>query len=472
MHACSAKVNSPSARFGLVFRAAILVVVGAVVFGSTVDSEGLDFHPPNAAAQSSSLPDVTGVFESQKSKVVTVQAEVAGQGGSGSPFFEQGPSRPQVGQGSGFVLDSEGHIVTNHHVVANTDEIKVSFKNGDSYDAELVGSDKKFDIALLKIEADRELEAASLGKSDDAEVGQWVVAIGNPFGLNYSVTAGVISAKGRTIGHSPYDNFIQTDASINPGNSGGPLFNLDGEVIAVNSAIIRNGQGIGFAVPIEMVQNIVPQLKSKGYVERGYMGAVLQPLDDKLAESYGVPEDHGVLIGDIQEGRPADEAGLKRGDIVLAFDGERVHKLQQLMFEVAEKPPGTEASITVLRDGDERTFDLTLAGRPDSDGPPRSSKPKSKGDARLGVRVSPLPDELARRLEIEPGSGVFVKGLQSGSPAAGVLQKGDVITQFGREDIQTPDDLKRALDKHDPGDVVRMLVVRRGREMFLAVRLR
>lgn len=425
-----------------------------------------------AHAQSSDLPNVAQVFEGQKSSVVTVKSEMSG--GSSAPFFRGGPgkNRPQVGQGSGFIIDDEGHVITNHHVVARADDINVSTKSGKTYGATLIGSDKKFDIALLKLDTDDALNPVEFGDSSELNVGEWVVAIGNPFGLNYSVTAGVISAKGRTIGHSPYDNFIQTDASINPGNSGGPLFNLDGEVIGVNSAIIRNGQGIGFAVPIDMVKEILPQLKDKGYVERGYIGARLQPLTGELAKSYGVSEQHGVLVGSVQPDGPADEAGLKRGDIVVRFDGERVHRLQELMFAVAETKPGTEATLTVLRGGEKTELTVELASRPDSEGPPQSSRSSSEGDASLGVRVVALDSKLARRLDAEPGSGVVVEEVQKGSPAGEVLRKGDIIQKVDSTAIESPEDLKAALEKREPGEIIRLSIKRRGTQQFVAVRLR
>ena len=451
---------------------ALALLAAAAVYAAQLGPGGVQPGLPEAGAQTSGLPDVAGVFETQKSKVVTVKAQTAGSSRSFNPFSGSGPSVPRVGQGSGFIIDAEGYVLTNHHVVAEADEIKVSLHNGDSYEAELIGSDKKLDIALLKIDTDDELPAVDLGSSEDARVGEWVVAIGNPFGLNYSVTAGVISAKGRTIGHSAYDNFIQTDASINPGNSGGPLFNLDGKVIGVNSAIIRNGQGIGFAVPIDMVRDIVPQLKEKGYVERGYIGASLQALTGRLAESFGVQENHGVLVGSVQKGRPADEAGLRRGDIILTFDGQRVHRVQELMFAVAEKEPGSSVEMTILRDGNKKRLSVTLTSRPDSEGPPRQSKSREEGGASLGVSVSRVTPEIARRLRVEPGSGVVIREIQPGSPASKVLERGDVILQINDTKIDASDDLKKVLEANSPGDVVRIRLKRRGKSMYTAVRLR
>jgi len=456
-------------RIGFVLAAALIVGFG-IGFGVGGPSWGVS----TVRAQSSTPSEVSSVFRNQKSKVVTVQSKMGSQEGSQSRRRSRGgPGMPRVGQGSGFVVDPSGYIVTNHHVVADAKRIEVTLADGETYEAELVGSDEKLDIALLNIEAGRELEAVEFGDSGAVRVGQWVVAVGNPFGLNYSVTTGVVSAKGRSIGQSPYDNFIQTDASINPGNSGGPLFDLEGRVIAVNSAIIRNGQGIGFAVPAEMVRKIIPQLREKGYVERGYIGARLQPLNRRLAETFGVSKHHGVLVGSVQSGRPAERAGLRRGDIVLKFGGERVHRVQELMFAVAESSPGSNVEVTVLRDGDRKTYELELAARPDaSRSAPRSESSSEEGTARLGVRVKPLSSELARRLGTDDDEGIVVDDVQSGSPAARVLQAGDIIRTFGGTAVAHPDDLAEALDAYDSGAVVRMRIERRGRKMFVAVRLR
>jgi serine protease Do len=299
--------SSPSPGVGLA-QAATPVEAARASSGAAAGSQ--------ARATSYGLPNVSRVFEQQKNKVVAITSEIAGKK-MVSPFFGRSfRSQPRVGQGSGFIVGEEGYILTNNHVVDGASEITVILKNGDSYPAEVVGTDEKTDIALLKIEPDAKLPAVELGDSGDLRVGQWVVAIGNPFGLDYSVTAGIVSAKGRNIGHGPYDHFIQTDASINPGNSGGPLFNMKGEVIGVNTAIRRNGQGIGFAVPIDIVKRVIPQLRKHGYVSRGYLGAGIQALNDELAASFGVEENAGVLIGSIVSDGPAARAGIRPGEII------------------------------------------------------------------------------------------------------------------------------------------------------------
>ncbi len=456
--------------------ALLLVGLGGVPDVESTSDETAPWGPSSAHAQSASgVPNITEVFKNQKSAIVAVKAKTGGASGRSSmnPFFRRRPNIPRVGQGTGFVIDPSGYILTNHHVVQEADEITVSLPNGDSYEAELVGSDQKFDIALLKVEADEPLESIEFGSSEETEVGQWVVAIGNPFGLNYSVTTGIVSAKGRTIGHSPYDNFIQTDASIKPGNSGGPLFKLDGEVVGVNSAIIKGGQGIGFAVPIDMVKNILPQLKEKGYVERGYIGARLQPLNEELASTFDVSTNYGVLIAGVEEDGPADEAGLTKGDIVTKFDGERVRRVQELMFAVAEVSPGESATMTVRRNGEMEQFELTLAARSKDRRAERSSGgSKEKTSAPdLGVKVVPLDRQLAQRLRAKPGEGVVVREIDSGAPASQILKRGDIIKQIGDTTITSPQAFRRALTSHESGDVVRIRLQRSGQMMFVAVPL-
>lgn len=353
-----------------------MVGVVAVLLGCALAAAAVMAPSPAAGHE---MPDVTSVFENQKEAVVAIKAKKEMPRSRHPLFGMPTPRQPRVGQGSGFIIDSKGFVLTNHHVVADTDSIKVAMSNGETYDAELVGSDEKFDIALLELKADRTFPAVNMGDSSELKVGQWVVAIGNPFGLDFSVTTGVVSAKGRSIGHSAYDNFLQTDAAINPGNSGGPLFNLEGEVVGVNTAIIKGGQGIGFAVPIDMVQSILPDLKKKGYVERGYLGVRLQSLSEELAETFGVKQDKGVLIASVLDDSPAAKAGIQRGDIVVKFDGERTRSVQDLMFAVAKRTPGEEASVTVWRDGDQKKVTLTLEARPDSQARTRSERSSEEG---------------------------------------------------------------------------------------------
>lgn len=423
-----------------------------------------------SAAFADGFPDVASLFEKQKASVVSVQTEVAPQPGQTMPFFGNPQPGPQRGTGSGFVVDPKGYVITNNHVVEGAQKITVKLENGDQFDAALIGSDANTDIALLKVETPRELPAVTFGDSSNLKVGEWVVAIGNPFGLDYSVTAGIISAKGRNIGAGPYDDFLQTDASINPGNSGGPLFNLDGEVIGVNTAIIRHGQGIGFAVPINMVTSVMGQLKKSGYVVRGYMGAGIQPLDDRLAKSFGLPREHGVLIGSIEDGGPAASAGLRPGDIVTHFDGRRVREVQELLLAVAEARPGARTDVRVLREGQKLRISLLVAERPDARrADVRPASDSSKSTDRLGVQVRKVDARLAARLGQASPSGVIVERVLSGSPASQALRPGDVILQVGSTGVADEREFFEAVSKSD--GLVRLLVMRDGRTTFVAIAL-
>lgn len=442
-------------------------------------AQAADPHRPQRSSEqtlpqpdSYGLPNVSQVFEQQKDKVVAITAQVPGKQ-MVNPFWG-GPmhSQPQTGQGSGFIVDEDGYIITNNHVINGASEITVILKNGHSHPAKVVGHDEKTDIALLKIKADVKLPAVKLGRSDTLKVGQWVVAIGNPFGLDYTVTAGIISAKGRNIGAGPYDNFLQTDASINPGNSGGPLFNMRGEVIGVNTAIRRDGQGIGFAVPIDMVKQVVPQLREHGYVSRGYLGAGIQEMDATLAASFGVRERSGVLIGSVDAGGPAAEAGIRPGDIVTKFNGKPTRNARELLLAVAETRPGEKASAEVIRDKKTSKMIIAVTERPDSSRPSVMPAKESQSGDVLGLKVAPVTPELAQRFGATAGKGVIIESVQPNSPVARVLRPGDIIEQIGDKSIATEQDLKATLaPKNMRKKPLRLLIRRDGRSMYLAIQL-
>lgn len=439
----------------------VVILIGFAAWTSSTSME------LGSAAHAQALPDVANLFERQKDRVVSVQTEV---GRAVNPF-DRTPMRQ--GQGSGFIVDSTGYIVTNNHVIQGASRILVGFENGDSFPATLVGTDTSTDIALLKIDAKRPLGAVVLGDSSALRVGEWVVAIGNPFGLDYSVTAGIISAKGRNIGAGPYDNFIQTDASINPGNSGGPLFNMRGEVVGVNTAIIRDGQGIGFAVPIDMVKAMLPQLKANGRVSRGFMGAGIQPLDDDLARAFKLPRKHGVVIGSLEDGGPAASAGLRPGDVVTHFNQRRVTDTQELLLAVAESPPGKPVAVQYVRDGKEVSTSLVVGERPDArtaaqNQPAQNQPAQSQTVASLGITVVPMDAQLAQRLGVKPDQGVVITQVTMGSPGAKVLRPGDVILQVGSVPVRSQNDLEKALVKST--QVYRFLIQRGGRTIFVAVK--
>ncbi|MCJ7616631.1 MAG: DegQ family serine endoprotease, partial [Desulfobacterales bacterium] len=361
--------------------------------------------------------------------------------------------------GSGFIIDKEGYIVTNNHVVEDADKIKVKLKNGKEFDAEIVGRDPNTDIALIKIKSKNNLPVVKLGDSDALQVGQWVVAIGSPFGLEHTVTAGIVSAKGRIIGSGPYDDFLQTDASINPGNSGGPLINMGGEVIGINTAIIASGQGIGFAIPINHAKKIIDQLKSSGEVTRGWLGIGIQDLSEELAEYYGIKEGKGVLVTEVFPGDPADEAGIKPKDIVLSINGKKVENTRELGKLIADTSVGDTVKIKALRNGIEKTFPVKIVKREDER---VSSQTPSKGnDSELGIRVSELTSEITRRFEIAEISGVIVIDVEPESQGAqaGVMV-GDIIKEINHQPITTVKDYKKEIKELKKGDSILMFIKR------------
>lgn len=380
-------------------------------------------------------------------------------------FFGDMPRREfkQRSLGSGFCIDKAGYIVTNYHVIENADKIKVKLKNGKEYDAEIVGRDAKTDIALIKVKSWRNLKAVKLGDSDALKVGEWVVAIGSPFGLEHTVTAGIVSAKGRVIGSGPYDDFIQTDASINPGNSGGPLINMKGEVVGINTAIFsRSGGnvGIGFAIPINLARGIIDQLKASGTVTRGWLGVSIQDLTPELAEYYGVKDDKGALVGEVFKGDPADKAGIKPKDVIIEVDGNKVEDSRQLSQKIAGVPVGGEITVKVVRDGKKKTFRVKIVKRTDGKESLALKQPVEKTD--LGMTVSTLAGELARRYGISEDQGVVVVGVERGGPADKAdVQEGDLILEIDHKPIKTLEDYQSQIKKVKKGDTVPFLIKRK-----------
>jgi serine protease Do len=376
------------------------------------------------------------------------------------PFSERGPSRDfkQRSLGSGFIISKDGYIVTNNHVIDNADEIKVKLADGKEYDAKLVGRDPNTDLALIKIKGSSDLVPLEMGDSDNLDVGSWVVAIGSPFGLEQTVTAGIVSAKGRVIGAGPYDNFIQTDASINPGNSGGPLLNMNGEVVGINTAIVAQGQGIGFAIPVKMAQGIIAQLKDHGSVTRGWLGVGIQDLTPELAEYYGMKDKKGVLVSQVFKGDPAEKAGVKSNDIIIAVDGKPVNTSRELSATIAGLEVGKRTAITVVRNGKEETFYAELAKRQDADLVARQEL-EDNGD--LGMQVTELTPEAARRFgHAEDEKGILVVGVQPGSKAdAAGIQQGDLLKEVNRKPVDSLKSLTSEL-KDKSGDSVQFLVKR------------
>ncbi|MEW6672035.1 MAG: DegQ family serine endoprotease [Thermodesulfobacteriota bacterium] len=386
-------------------------------------------------------------------------------------FFgeEQQRDYKQRSLGSGFIIDKEGFIVTNNHVVENADKIKVKLKNGDEYDAEIVGRDANTDIALIKIKAKNSLPVLKIGDSDAIKVGQWVVAIGSPFGFEQTVTAGIVSAKGRVIGSGPYDDFIQTDASINPGNSGGPLINLAGEAVGINTAIIASGQGIGFAIPINMAKGIIEQLKTSGEVTRGWLGVAIQPISKELADYYGIKDGKGVLVTEVFSGDPADKAGIKPRDIILEVNNKKMEESRDLTRIIANTAVGETVTIKILRDGQEKLFRVEVAKREEAK--LASRQPEQKHEDALGIRVTDLTAEVARRFNLKEPEGVIVVGVEAESKGdeAGV-QVGDIIKEVNHQAVQTSADYGRAVAGVRPGETIQ-LFIRRMNTGFIVVKL-
>jgi len=371
--------------------------------------------------------------------------------------------------GSGFIIDKEGYIVTNNHVVENADKIEVLLKDEKKFDAKIVGRDVNTDLALIKIESGRNLPVLKFGDSDAIKVGQWVVAIGNPFGLEHTITAGIISAKGRVIGSGPYDDFLQTDASINPGNSGGPLINMKGEVVGINTAIIAGGQGIGFAIPVNLAKGIIDQLKNSGEVTRGWLGVGIQDISDEVAEYYGIEEKIGVLVTEVFPGDPADKVGIKPKDIILSVNGKKVSTARELTGVIADTGVGDAVRIKVLRNGTTKTFKVKIAKREDAKVSARRTPKEHKDE--LGIRVTELTPELARRFNIKETEGVIVAGVEPGSKAAeSGLSVHDIIKEVNHRNITTVNDLNKAISKTKDGETINMFIWRMNRG-FLVIKI-
>jgi serine protease Do len=391
-----------------------------------------------------------------------------------SPFLHQGGRGPrdegegdavmkQQALGSGFLIDEEGHVVTNAHVIDGADKVKVRLADDREYQAKVVGKDVRLDVAVLKLEnPPSDLPTTALGSSEALRVGEYVVAIGNPFGLGNTVTMGIVSAKGRTIGAGPYDDFIQTDASINPGNSGGPLFNLRGQVVGINTAINPQGKGIGFAIPIDAVRDVVPQLLATGHVSRGRIGVVIQGMDDDLAKAVGLDHAHGALVEDVEPGSPGDKAGIKSGDVIVSVDGQDVPHSEDLPRLVARHAPGTQVKLAVFHERQKHDVAVTLAALKD-DGDHADATPQESSDG-ASDRASALGIAVA-----EEDGHVVVARVASDGPSDGKLRPGDVIEEVGGQRIAGAGELASKVRAAAAGQPI-LLRVKRGDQMqFVAI---
>ena len=386
------------------------------------------------------------------------------RGGGGDEVLKQ------KALGSGFLVDAQGHVVTNAHVVDGADTVKVKLADEREYAAKVIGKDPRLDLAVLELQNAKDLPVPeALGSSGDLRVGEYVVAVGNPFGLGHTVTMGIVSAKGRTIGAGPYDDFIQTDASINPGNSGGPLFNLRGQVVGINTAINPNGKGIGFAIPVDMLKDVLPQLISTGHVSRGRLGVIIQGVDEPLAKALGMDHPKGALVGEIESGGPAERAGIAAGDVIVQVDGTDVPHSEDLPRIVARHAPGSKVSLKVLRDKQAKTFNVTLEslkdekaqGEDDDDAPSTSASPASPSARKLGIEVSDAP-----------GGGVLVRRVVSGSAAEGELAPGDVIVEINKAPLAHAAELGPKVAASPKGDPILLRVKREGKLRFVAIDLK
>lgn len=433
--------------------------------------------------QASTLPDFTQLVEDNAPAVVNISTEQKVQ--TGRPqipdmfrrFFEgmedQLPMPESEGEslGSGFLISADGFILTNHHVVADASRIIVRMQDGSEKEARLIGSDPRSDLALLQIDGNG-LPSVKIGSSESLKVGEWVLAIGAPFGFESTVTAGIVSAKGRSLPSENYVPFIQTDVAINPGNSGGPLFNLDGEVIGINSQIVsRNGgfMGLSFAIPIDMAMEVVAQLKEKGRVSRGWLGVLIQPVDRELAESFGLDKPAGALVSQVMDGSPAEKAGFQVGDVVVEFNGREIGQSGQLPQVVGLLAPGTRAEAVVMRDGKRKTLKVTVEELPEDLAGQPALSPKAPGAATLGLRVEALSGEQLADLGLE--HGVQVMEVAEGPAASAGIRRGDVLVSLNNRPLKDPKTLSSLVADLPEGAVVPVLLHRDGSPRFLALRL-
>ena len=434
-----------------------------------------------AGAAAAELPDFTELVEKNSAAVVNVST-TRRQSGRDRPrrdfeeFFRRTPPRqspaPYVrprSLGSGFVISDDGYILTNNHVVEGASEILVRFADRRELNAEVVGADRRSDLALLKVEADN-LPTVRLGRSGDLDVGEWVLAIGSPFGFDYSVTAGIVSAKGRSLPTERNENyvpFIQTDVAINPGNSGGPLFNLDGEVVGINSQIYsRSGgfMGVSFAIPIDVAMEVVDQLKGSGRVSRGWLGVVIQEVSRDLAESFGLERPHGALISEVAPGSPADESELQTGDIIVEFDGKSIERSSELPHYVGRTAANSEAPVTVVRGGERLKLKVKVGELPDLEGAEFARQSAPNEPSSLGLVLEEVPEAALSRFNLKGG----VRVVQSTGPAADSgIRAGDVITRLNHQTVENREGFRKVAKTLPKGRRVPVLIVRGGVQTFV-----
>ena len=491
---------------GLTLGLALFVAVGLTLFTGASPVERAKppaTPPPVPDAITMPLRTLSDAFvavaEHVRPAVVSIHSsKITKLGSSDFPFGEDSPFRfffdqpgqrqrnprqprerqfRQNGLGSGVILDREGHILTNYHVVEDVDEIKVTLNDKRVLDAEVVGTDPKTDLAVIQIKGKvpADLPTVELGDSDAMRVGDWVLAIGAPFGYEQTVTAGIVSAKGRSMnGSDNYEDFIQTDAAINPGNSGGPLVNLRGEVIGINSAIATGGArqyaGVGFAIPMNMIKGIIPTIAKGGTVSRGLLGVVIQDLDGDLAKQFRLPDTKGALVAQVNKESPAEAAGIQASDVIVRFNSQPVNDVKHLRNLVAATAPGSKVDVVVVRDGKEKTFRVQL-GTLTAAGPEAPGEPAGVPD--LGLKVQPLTPDLAKQFGFEKAEGVVVSDVDEDSPAGTAgLQPGDLITEVNRAPVTSVKDFRDALAKAKGQESVLFLTKRQSGSRFVIVKLK
>ncbi|WP_181298536.1 DegQ family serine endoprotease [Pseudomonas sp. Q2-TVG4-2] len=459
----------------------LAVVAGVALFGQAVVAQA-------------ELPDFTPLVEDASPAVVNISTKQSKpvRGGpaqmpdlEGIPpmfreFFERGlpqqPDRRREAQslGSGFIISEDGYILTNNHVVADADEIMVRLPDRSELQAKLVGADPRSDVALLKIDGD-DLPIVKIGNSEELKAGEWVVAIGSPFGFDHTVTAGVVSATGRSLPNESYVPFIQTDVAINPGNSGGPLFNLEGEVVGINSQIFtRSGgfMGLSFAIPIDVAMDVANQLRENGKVSRGWLGVVIQEVNKDLAESFGLERPAGALVAQVMDGGPAAKGGLKVGDVILSLNGKSIDMSGDLPHLIGAMKPGSTAKLEVVRDGDRKTLSIDIGALPE-DGDLLASGPGTGGsthsDNRMGVSVIELTE--AQRQALEISGGVVIREISQGPAAMIGLRPGDVITHLNNQAIDSVETFSQVVKALPNNRSVSMRVLREGRASFITFKL-
>jgi serine protease Do len=386
-------------------------------------------------------------------------------------FFGQPGQRERRSLGSGVIVDKRGFILTNNHVIEQADQIEVRLSDKRRFTARVVGKDPKSDLAVIKIDTPDDLPVATLGDSSKIRIGEWAIAIGNPFGLNQTVTVGVISAVGRSdVGITMYEDFIQTDASINPGNSGGPLLNLNGEVIGINTAIVATGQGIGFAIPINMAREIKDRLISQGKVVRGWLGVGIQELTEELAAQFGVKPEEGVLVSNVMKGSPAEGGGVKSGDIIQEFNGIRITNVQQLQREVAQTSVGSQVTLRVLREKQGLTLTVALGEQPAELTAAEPGAAPSETAERFGMTVQEMTPELRSQLRLANIDGIMISSVEESGPAAAAgIRPGDIVTEANREPVKSMRDFARILGKMQRGSNLLLLVRRNGNSRFVVL---